>query len=226
MSDEKLNTVPEEPKAPDVSGEAPAGPAPETPKPEQAGPAQPAPGDVVISADQIDELMAQKRQAARDAVEKEGDPPGKEAGAPAKEQPPTGDKEPKQPRRGRTAKTEKPAPEAGKEPKTAGARKGRPPKADKAAPDKPQPSKRDKVELLTKCLIIYYERENGNKKDAYRRHPVYFIILFKFKAVAARRQWSSAASKPRRKTRVKLCPHFWAANVPSHQICRLRSASR
>lgn len=59
MSDEKLNTGPEEPKAPDVSGEAPAGPAPETPKPEQAGPAQPAPGDVVISADQIDELMAQ-----------------------------------------------------------------------------------------------------------------------------------------------------------------------
>ena len=83
-----------------------------------------------------------------------------------------------------------------------------------------------KLGLLTKCLIIYYERENGNKKDAYRRHPVYFIILFKFKAVAARRQWSSAASKPRRKTRVKLCPHFWAANVPSHQICRLRSASR
>ena len=59
MSDEKLNPGPEEPKAPDVSGEAPAGPAPETPKPEQAGPAQPAPGDVVISADQVDELMAQ-----------------------------------------------------------------------------------------------------------------------------------------------------------------------
>lgn len=47
---------------------------------------------------------------------------------------------------------------------------------------------RDKLGLLTKCLIIYYERENGNKKDAYRRHPVYFIILFKFKAVAERRQ--------------------------------------
>ena len=68
--------------------------------------------------------------------------------------------------------------------------------------------------------------EKSNKKDAYRRHPIHLIILFKFKAVAERRQWSSAASKPRRKTRVKLCPHFWAANVPSHQICRLRSASR
>ena len=50
--------------------------------------------------------------------------------------------------------------------------------------------------------------EKGNKKDAYRRHPIHLIILFKFKAVAERRQWSSAASKPRRKTRVKLCPHF------------------
>ena len=54
----------------------------------------------------------------------------------------------------------------------------------------PRPTLRlvDKEGLLTKCLIIYYERENGNKKDAYRRHPVYFIILFKFKAVAERRQ--------------------------------------
>lgn len=84
----------------------------------------------------------------------------------------------------------------------------------------------DKVGLLTKCLFIYSERKKGSKKDAHRRHPMYFIILFKFKAVAERRQWSSAASKPRRKTRVKLCPHFWAANVPSHQTCRLRSASR
>ena len=67
---------------------------------------------------------------------------------------------------------------------------------------------RDKLELLTKCLTIYYERKNGSKKDAHRRHPIHLIILFKFKAVAERRQWSSAASKPRRKTRVKLCPHF------------------
>ena len=80
--------------------------------------------------------------------------------------------------------------------------------------------------LLTKCVFIYFERKKGNKKDAHRRHPIHLIILFKFKAVAERRQWSSAASKPRRKTRVKLCPHFWVANVPSHQTCRLRTASR
>ena len=66
----------------------------------------------------------------------------------------------------------------------------------------------DALGLLTKCLSIYYERKNGSKKDAHRRHPIHLIILFKFKAVAERRQWSSAASKPRRKTRVKLCPHF------------------
>ena len=87
-------------------------------------------------------------------------------------------------------------------------RRGRPPKADKAASDKAKPQPRDKMGLLTKCLIIYYERKNGSKKDAHRRHPIHLIILFKFKAVAERRQWSSAASKPRRKTRVKLCPHF------------------
>ena len=88
------------------------------------------------------------------------------------------------------------------------------------------PQLRDILGLLTKCLFIYFERKNGSKKDAHRRHPIHLIILFKFKAVAERRQWPSAASKPRRKTRVKLCPHFWAAKVPSHQICRLRSASR
>ena len=34
--------------------------------------------------------------------------------------------------------------------------------------------------------------EKSNKKDAHRRHPIHLIILFKFKAVAERRQWSSA----------------------------------
>ena len=66
----------------------------------------------------------------------------------------------------------------------------------------------DKLGLLTKCLFIYFKWKNGSKKDAHRRHPIHLIILFKFKAVAERRQWSSAASNPRRKTRVKLCPHF------------------
>ena len=64
------------------------------------------------------------------------------------------------------------------------------------------------------------------KKDAHRRHPACFIIRFRFNAVADKRQWSSAASKPRRKMRAKLCSRFCAENEPSHQTCRSFSASR
>lgn len=64
------------------------------------------------------------------------------------------------------------------------------------------------------------------KKDALWRHPACFIIRFRFNAVADKRQWSSAASKPRRKTRAKLCSRFCAENEPSHQTCRSFSASR
>ena len=87
-------------------------------------------------------------------------------------------------------------------------KRGRPAKTDKAVPAEKPKQPRDKMELLTKSLVRGARRENRKKKDAYRRHPIHLIILFKFKAVAERRQWSSAASKPRRKTRVKLCPHF------------------
>ena len=66
----------------------------------------------------------------------------------------------------------------------------------------------------------------ANKKDAHWRHPACFIIRFRFNAVADKRQWSSAASKPRRKTRAKLCSRFCAENEPSHQTCRSFSASR
>lgn len=67
MADEKLNTGPEVQKIEEAPAPAVADPAhgeaavPEHP-PEQAGPADP--GDVVISAEQIDALMAEKRQAA------------------------------------------------------------------------------------------------------------------------------------------------------------------
>ena len=196
------------------------------PRQEQTGATMAEPGDVVVSFDKIEELMAERRAAARDTVEKaepEVDAPAVEPVDPipdAKEAEKTTEEKPqeevaaeqKKSRRGRSPKAEKAeqaAPEAGKEQTAAKPRRGRPPKADKAAPDEAQPPKpRDKVELLTKCLTIYYERKNGSKKDAHRRHPIHLIILFKFKAVAERRQWSSAASKPRRKTRVKLCPHF------------------
>ena len=72
MADEKLNTGPEVQKIEEAPAPAVADPAhgeaavPEHP-PEQAGPAEP--GDVVISAEQIDALMAEKRQAARAEVE-------------------------------------------------------------------------------------------------------------------------------------------------------------
>ena len=73
MADEKLNTGPEVQKIEEAPAPAVADPAhgeapvPEHP-PEQDGPAEP--GDVVISAEQIDALMAEKRQAARAEVEK------------------------------------------------------------------------------------------------------------------------------------------------------------
>lgn len=68
MADEKLNTGPEVQKTEEAPAPAVADPAHGEPAvlehpPEQAGPAEP--GDVVISAEQIDALMAEKRQAAR-----------------------------------------------------------------------------------------------------------------------------------------------------------------
>lgn len=84
---------------------------------------------------------------------------------------------------------------------------------------------RPKLDVLTKSK----NRERlweSKKKTPLRRHDIYFIILFRFKATAERRQRSSAASKPRLQTCLKLWLHFWMAKVPSHQICLLRSACR
>ena len=118
MADEKLNTGPGSEKLPEapepVAADQPQAPAPEqaaapTPKQEQAGPAQPAPGDVVVSFDKINELMGEKRQAARAQVEKEA------AGKDGKEElPAAGGDKPKTPRRGRPPKEEKAGP-TGKE---------------------------------------------------------------------------------------------------------------
>ena len=78
MADEKLNTGPGSEKLPEapepVAADQPQAPAPEQAaalQQEQAEPAQPAPGDVVVSFDKINELMGEKRQAARAQVEKE-----------------------------------------------------------------------------------------------------------------------------------------------------------
>lgn len=149
MADEKLNTGPGEqntPPAPDpVTVEQPQAPAPEqaaAPQPEQSGPAQPEAGDVVVSFDKINELMAEKREAARAEVEKAAEAQEKEAGTEKAEQPAAGEAEPKKPRRGRPPKEEKPE-AADRE--TVKPRKGRPPKADKAAPGEAKPPKRDKL---------------------------------------------------------------------------------
>ena len=151
MADEKLNTGPEAQKteeAPAPVAADPArseAPAPEH-QPEQAGPAEP--GDVVISAEQIDALMAEKRQAARAEVEKAEASREPEAGASAPDRPAAESEKTEKPRRGRppkSDKTERTGPEAEKEPKKSGPRKGRPSKADKAAPGESQPSKRDKL---------------------------------------------------------------------------------
>ena len=145
-------------------------PAPESPvlevnPPEQAAGEPPsqdapagAPGEVNVSADQIEKLMAEKRAAERAEVEKNEPPepeqppapgpaetPGKDAkaakGKAAKEKAPAPEEKPKG-RRGRKPKEEKAGP--GSTGGT-GARRGRPPKADKAAPDKPPSPPRDKM---------------------------------------------------------------------------------
>ena len=147
MADEKLNTGPAENTSPEAAGPitTPEQAAASEPRQEHTGPTIPEPGDVVVSFDKINELMAEKRQNARAEVEKAETPETPEAAAPGETPQPANTEEPKKPRRGRPPKAEKAATENQKSEKSAGARKGRPPKADKTAPDKPKPSKRDKV---------------------------------------------------------------------------------
>ncbi len=143
------------------------------PQQEQAGATMTEPGDVVVSFDKIEELMAERRAAARDTVEK-AEPAAPEVDAPAVEpvdpipdakaaEKTTEEKpqeevaaEQKKSRRGRPPKAEKAeqaAPEAGKEQTAAKPRRGRLPKADKAAPDEAQPPKpRDKVSRGKKAV--------------------------------------------------------------------------
>ena len=120
------------------------------------GPPAPEPDDVVVDTAKIDELMAKRNAAAREAVERaEGAPSLTGEGDKATEAPASDkegedhrepwektqaelDEEQKKPRRGRPPK-DKTGPEAEQIPK----RKGRPPK-DKAAPDKGK-GQRDKV---------------------------------------------------------------------------------
>ena len=86
MADEKKNTGQEQAQQPSLFDAGPAGaPAPEPPAPELAAVEPPAPeapagapGDVVVSADQIEKLMAERRAAERAEVEKnEPEPPAR-----------------------------------------------------------------------------------------------------------------------------------------------------
>ena len=139
MADDKLNTGPEKAEgiSPPEQSESESSPTVEH---MAESPPRPAPGEVVVDFDKINELMAQKRAAAREAVEKAeastADKGGKEAPAPTQEKKaPAADKPPK----------EQAGPTAEKKAKAAEPRTGRPSKVDKAAREEAPPSVRDKV---------------------------------------------------------------------------------
>ena len=83
MADEKLNTGPAENISPEAAEPitTPEQAAASEPQQEQTGPAIPESGDVVVSFDKINELMAEKRQNARAEVEKAETPKTPEAAA-------------------------------------------------------------------------------------------------------------------------------------------------
>ena len=140
-------------------------------QPERGAPAPPESGDVVISFDKIDELMKERRTAMREKVERET-PPEAAAGTTAQtEQTAPSEEAAKAPAREEKAapeaaagkngqkreQAERPKAKRGRPPKEKSAprgrdakdaaepRRGRPAKADKAAPDKaPPPKVRDK----------------------------------------------------------------------------------
>ena len=175
MADEKLNVSPEENPQPSLFDTGPEGapaqdaPAPEPPAPENIpeqaavdAPAQDAPagapGEVSVSADQIEKLMAEQRAAGRAEVEKKEPPEPEQPPTPAPEDKAAGEKEPE--KKGKAAKEKTPEPDKPKgrrgrkpkeekagpgEPGGTGARRGRPAKADKATPDRPPSPPRDKM---------------------------------------------------------------------------------
>ena len=74
MADDKLNTGPE--KAESISPPEQSGPESRpTVEHTAESPPRPDPGEVVVDFDKINELMAQKRAAVREAVEKAQEKP-------------------------------------------------------------------------------------------------------------------------------------------------------
>ena len=97
MADEKLNTGPAENIFPEAAEPitTPEQATASEPQQEQTEPAIPEPGDVVVSFDKINELMAEKRQNARAEVEKAEKPETPEAAAPGETPQPANTEEPK-----------------------------------------------------------------------------------------------------------------------------------
>ena len=65
--------------------------------------------------------------------------------------------------------------------------------------------------LLTKWAASTAGAGGCSKKDASRRHMVRLTIRFRSNAVTDKRQWSSAASEPRRRRLPKTQPYFCGA---------------
>ena len=158
MADEKESTGPEESIVPEApSPDSPGNPPASEKEAEQGvipgmdnGPTQPGPGDVVVDFEKINELMAERRTAARDAVEHE-ETPAPDDREPWEKTSEELEAEQKKPRRGRPPKAEKTEQSA---PGAAKPRKGRPSMADKAAPDGATPPKRDKVSRSKKAAPV------------------------------------------------------------------------
>ena len=136
MAEEKLNTGPE--------GQIGLG---DVVKDEPGGGVG-GPGDVEVSAEQIEALMAEKKAAERAALEREeaGGEKAPEAGGPKKDGPPAPERDP----RSEDEKNPWERPLADLEAEKTPARRGRRPKAEPEAPGKATPGKRDKMDLLTK----------------------------------------------------------------------------
>ena len=106
-----------------------------------------APGGVVVSAEQIEKLMAERNAAARAEVEKKEPPEPEQSPAPAPEEKTTEDKmpAPEETPKGRCGRKSKEEKAESAAPKGTGPRRDRPPKDGKAAPDKALSPPRDKM---------------------------------------------------------------------------------
>ena len=125
MADEKLNTGPAENISPEAAEPiaTPEQAAASEPQQEQTGPAIPEPGDVVVSFDKINELMAEKRQTPAPKSKRRKPPKRRRRQPPEKHRSPPIRRNRKSRARGRPPKAEKAATENQKSEKSAGARK-------------------------------------------------------------------------------------------------------